>query len=167
MKRRLLFFGGVLAASLAVASPVFAELQMVSGSVGPVQVPDVPVQLCVGSGCQQTPVLSSVGLRASAFIEAGAVPPTIQAGSCGTGSGGVLVLRGGSAGAIVSGVLFGTRPGGAPYEQAIGAPINLAPNMTTTISACTAPSASRSSALSALVTSAFPTMGSWFGGLGL
>ena len=137
MKSRLLFAGGVLAASLAIASPGQAQAQSVSGAMGPVPVPNVPVQLCVGSTCQQTPVLSSVGLLVSALVDANAVPPTMQTGPCAVGNGGVMVVRGGSAGEIVTGTLNGTRPDGSQYEQAIGPPILLASNATMTISACT------------------------------
>lgn len=138
MKSRLLFAGGVLTASLALASAAHAQAQSASTRVGPVPVPNVPVTLCAGSTCQQTPVLSSVGLTISALTHIAAVPPTMQAGSCPVGTGAVMVVRGGSAGSIVTGTLNGTRPDGSPYEQAIGAPIFLSPNMTTTISACTA-----------------------------
>lgn len=138
-KSRLLFAGGVFVASLAAPSAVLAQApQWVSGSVGPVPVPNVPVQICVGATCQQTPALSSVGLAVGALTEGNAVPPTFRSGSCAAGTGGVLFVTGGSAGAIVTGTLNGTLPNGARYEQSIGAPINLAPNATTTISACTA-----------------------------
>ena len=137
MKSRLLFSGGVLVVSLALAGAAHAQAQSVSARMGPVPVPNVPVTLCVGSTCQQTPVLSSVGLTISALTHLTSVPPTMQPGSCTVGSGGVMVVRGGSSGAIVTGTLNGTRPDGSPYEQSIGAPIFLAPNTTATISACT------------------------------
>ncbi len=138
MRLRLVFAGAVLGASLAVAGAAQAEPQSISGSVGPVPVPNVPVQVCVDSTCEQTPALGSVGLTVNAAANGTGVLPTVVPGSCPSGTGAALVVTGGAAGAVVTGTVKVTLPNGTQFEQPIGAPINVAPNTTTTVSACTA-----------------------------
>ena len=134
MKSRALFASGIFIASLAVAGPAFAAT--VSGNVGPVPVPNAPVQVCVNSTCQQTPALSSVALAATATANTTAGLPTITPGTCTSGVGGTLVVKGGSSAATVSGTVSGTLPNGSAFSQTI-APVTVAPNATTTIGACT------------------------------
>lgn len=136
MKTRSLLAGAVLMGSLAVTGTALAQSQTVSGSVGPVPVPNVPVQVCVNSTCQQTPALSSVGLTLTASADANAVLPTITPGTCASGVGGTLVVNGGSSTATVSGSVTGMLPNGSPFSLPI-APVTVAPNGATTISACT------------------------------
>ena len=140
MRSRTLFASGVLvaalAASLTLAGSALAAAQTVSGSVGPVPVSNVPVQVCVNSSCQQTPALSSVALNLTASTDANAALPTITPGTCGSGVGGTLVVKGGSSAATVSGTVSGTLPNGSAFSQPI-APVTVAPNATTTIGACT------------------------------
>lgn len=136
MKTRSLFVGAILVASLAMTGTAMAQSQTVSGSVGPVPVPNVPVQVCINSTCQQTPVLSSVGLTATAVANANPSLPTVTPGTCASGAGGTLVIAGGSSTTTVSSTVSGTLPDGSPFSQTI-APVTVAPNGTTTISACT------------------------------
>ena len=139
MRSRALFASGILIASMSVAGIALAAPQTVSGSVGPVPVPNAPVQVCVNSTCQQTPALSSVGLTVTASAEANPVPPTVTPGACASGAGGTLVVHGGSSTATVSGTVSGTLPNGSAFSQPI-APVTVAPNATTTIGACTSAS---------------------------
>ena len=136
MKSRRLLGGGILVASLAMTGTALAQTQTVSGSVGPVPVPNVPVQVCVNSTCQQTPALSAVGLNATASAAANPALPTITPGTCASGTGGTLVIRGGSSTATVTGSVTGTLPNGSPFSAPIP-PVTVAPGGTTTISACT------------------------------
>ena len=119
-----------------VAGTAIAAPQTVSGTVGPVSVPNAPVQVCVGSTCQGTPALSSVSLTVTASAEANPVPPTITPGACASGVGGTLVVKNGSSTATIGGTVSGTLPNGSAFSQPI-APVTVAPNGTTTISACT------------------------------
>ena len=136
MKSGRLLAGGILVASLAMTGTALAQAQTVSGSVGPVPVPNVPVQVCVNSTCQQTPALSAVGLSATASADANPTLPTITPGTCASGAGGTLVIKGGSSTATVTGSVTGALPNGTQFSQPIG-PVTVAPNGTTTISACT------------------------------
>ncbi len=136
MKIRSLLAGGILVASMATSDAAFADAQYVAAISGPVRVPNVPVMACNGASCQSTPPLSSVGLRVGALAEARATPPTFVPGSCPSGVGTAVVVRGGSSGAIVTATLFGTRPDGAAYEQAVGFPVLLGANGTVTVQAC-------------------------------
>ncbi len=140
MKVRSLITGAILAGGLAMAGPAAAQPQTVSGSVGPVPVPNVPVQVCVNGTCQQTPALSAVALNVSATADPTVgTPPTITPGPCPGGQlGGVLNVNGGSSGATLSGTVSGTVPTGSSFSQPIP-PLTVAPGGTATISACASP----------------------------
>lgn len=119
---------------MAVAGPVSAET--VSATVNPVPVGNVPVQVCVNTTCTNTPPLSTVGLNATATANNATSLPVITPGTCASGTGGTLVVEGGSSGATVEGVVTGTLPDGSGFSQPIP-PVTVAPGGTTTISACT------------------------------
>ena len=136
MKSRFLLAAGILAASLATATPAVAEVQSLSATSGPVMAMALPLTACNGSVCQPTPSLWSVGLRVAVLAETGAVRPTIVPGSCPLGIGTALVVNGGSAGGIVTAIVFGTRLDGSAYEQSVGLPVVLAANGTVTVRVC-------------------------------
>lgn len=135
--RKITLAAVVMAAcSLALAGTAQAQTRTVSGSVGPVAVPNVPVQVCVGTTCQNAPALSTVGLAVTASADAGGALPTITPSSCSSGSGAVLVVKGGSTATTVGGTVNGTLSNGSAFTQPIG-PVTVAPNGTTTVGACT------------------------------
>lgn len=132
---RTLRAGFLFAAAMSImAGPASAQTNTVSASVGPVPVPNVPVEVCVNDDCQTTPALSAVALRVEATADAGGVAPTITIGECPSGTGVALVVQ--SAGdAVVSGEVTGTLPDGSSFSQPIG-PVAIGEG-TTTVSACT------------------------------
>jgi hypothetical protein len=135
MKGRLLLAAGLLVAPLASASPAVAEVRSVTATSGPVMAVMMPLRACNGSVCQSTPSLWTVGLRVAVLTDSAGLPTIVQ-GSCPLGIGTALVVRAGSAGGIVTAVVFGTRLDGSSYEQAIGLPVILGANGTVTVQVC-------------------------------
>ncbi len=141
MKRLALVFAAVCSVSaLAFAGPALGigTSKTVSATVGPVPVPEVPVQICVDGTCVQGPAATTVTLTASATAGADVnpivVPPTINPGTCGAGTGAVLVVNTGTLGATIQGLVKLTVNG---TTQTIPIAETLAtPNRTVTISAC-------------------------------
>ena len=110
----------------------------VSATVGPVDTPAVPVQVCVDGQCVNGPAASSVTLSVSATAGANVTPnvvlPTIEPGTCAAGTGAVLVVNSGSAGATIQGLVSLTVNGTTqtlPINQTVATP-----NKTVTVSAC-------------------------------
>ncbi|MDQ3980100.1 MAG: hypothetical protein M3314_11185, partial [Actinomycetota bacterium] len=140
MKLRTLVAGAIVAGTLGMAGPAVSAPQNVTGTIGPLAVPNAPVEVCVNGDCQETPALSTVALQVTATADpAVGNLPTVTPGPCPGGQlGGVLTVNGGSSGATVSGAVTGTSPTGAPFSQVIP-PLTVAPGGTGTVSACAAP----------------------------
>ena len=123
---------------LAGSAQAIGTSKTVSATVGPVSTPAVPVQVCVDNNCVNGPAASSITLSVSATAGANVTPnlvlPTIQPGSCAAGTGAVLVVNSGSAGATIQGLVRLTVNGTTqtlPINQTVATP-----NKTVTVSAC-------------------------------
>ena len=137
-----------------MAGTAFAAPQTVSAYVGPVPVPNVPVRVCVGSVCQDTPPLKSVFLVVAVTTETGAVSPTITPGGCGSGQGGTLTVSSGSNSALISGYVNGTMRDGSAFLRPLPA-ATVGANTTTVVSACAPPPPPAMFALSPFFTGLF------------
>ncbi len=140
MKRLGLVLAVCSVSALAFAAPALGvgTDKTVSATVGPVEVPAVPVKICVDGTCVEGPAATTVTLTASATAAADVnpivVPPTINPGTCAAGTGAVLVVNTGSLGATIQGLVKLTVNGtthAIPIAETIATP-----NRTVTISAC-------------------------------
>jgi hypothetical protein len=140
-RRGFLLVTSVAAATMlfAMSSQALALTKSVSATVGPIPLPNVPVEVCVDDSCQSTPALGSVSLKvtAKADLKVGTLP-AITPGSCPPGeSGVVLKVTTGTTKVTVSGNVIGTLPTGAPVNIPVG-PVTIGPvNESVTIGVCT------------------------------
>lgn len=112
--RKLPLTIGIFAALLALAGPAVADTT-VQLTVGPVAIPNAPVELCVNQDdvpvgdCVETPPAQSVTLTVIVSVdtpEPVVNPPTITPIACPAGTEGVAVeVFTGSAGATISGFI--------------------------------------------------------------
>ena len=137
MTRRLIVAGGTLLASLALAPAAGATQTNFSTTLGPISIPNAPVQVCMGLSCQTTPSLRGIFVNVMGVYDDASTPPTMTKGACATGrAGGTVTVTAGSGPALVGGSYNGTRLNGAPYMAWLPA-VTLPANGTVTISACT------------------------------
>lgn len=143
--RRRLVVGALASAALLAGSAgsALGATKTASADVGPVPVPNVPVQVCVGSDCVSTPPLGSVRLRAAVALTTGSLlslPPIVMPGSCPAGQQGVAlrVISLGVGGISIAAEIAGALPAGGPFVHTLG-PIETpaVPLGVTTVSACT------------------------------
>ena len=139
MVRRTLLLGVALIATLLALAGTAAAAPPVKLSLGPIPVPKVPVEVCVGDRCTTTPPAQSV----SAVITAqaakpgvGVVPPAVLPSKCpGGGVGLAARVTPGSLGANMSGTVTVAVSGADPVTVPID--LKLSPNSPpATISAC-------------------------------
>lgn len=141
--RRSLLPVALLTLALFVGAPALGAVQLkpaweslsVSVSVGPIDVPDVPVEVCVDGTCASTPDLSSFSLKVTATVDATVDKPTMAVSTCGAFAGASVTTSTGGTGATVVVTVSGTLPDGTPYEQSTG-PVSAPPFSSTTASAC-------------------------------
>lgn len=138
--RRTMFVAttGLLALVTSLAGPALAASETISASVGPVAIPEVPVEICVGDECQTTPPVdsASIALEAMFDVDAGD-PPTITQDECPEGQSGLaLVVNTGSASATVSGTVTVSLPDGSTETIPVG-PVTVGGSESVTVSVCT------------------------------
>jgi hypothetical protein len=137
LRTRTLIATGVLVATVGIVGGGTAFAQTpVSGSAGPIPLPNVPVQICVNNTCQSTPPLSSVSLNATATPNATGGLPTITPGLCTSGIGPTLTVKTGSTPATLAGTVSGTLPNGTAFSRTLDS-LTIPANGTGTVSACT------------------------------
>lgn len=139
MLRKSMLVGAALVAALLALSGTASAAVPVKLSLGPVPVPSVPLEVCVGGTCTSTPPAQSVSLVLTAeAAKPGVVvtPPTITPSTCPGGAVGLAAkVIPGSAGAKVTGSVEVAVNGGSP----VTVPVDLTLNPGTppaTISAC-------------------------------
>jgi hypothetical protein len=109
----------VLAGSAsALPSLPAVPLPPVKATVGPIPLPKVPLQVCVGSTCVDTPAATSLKLDIGVKVATPGlvlVPPTVLPVPCPGGALGAGVkVTAGSAGAVLSGKVTVTASGAPP-----------------------------------------------------
>jgi hypothetical protein len=108
----------------------------VSVTIGPVPVPNVPVEVCINNSCTSTPVLTTLELKVTACAETTVGIPTVTTSHCPRSAvgGGVTITTGGT-NATVTVTVSGKLPDGTPYSQTIG-PTTVLPLSTVAVTAC-------------------------------
>ncbi|MEX2552826.1 MAG: hypothetical protein WD627_07505 [Actinomycetota bacterium] len=140
-QRGFLLVTSVAAATMLIAmsTQALALTKTVSAAIGPVALPNVPVEVCIDDSCQSTPALRSVSLKVTAKVDLGVgTLPAITPGSCPPGeSGAVLKVTTGTTKVTVAGNVTGTLPTGAPINIPVG-PVTIGPvDESVTIGVCT------------------------------
>jgi hypothetical protein len=128
---------GVASVLMLFANPGSAAAADFNISLGPIPLPDVPVEICVNSTCVESPELSSIELTATASTSGIALPVVVPA-SCPSGQVGVVlnVTNVLPSNVTISGELSGELSAGGEFSTPIG-PITV-PGLggSATISAC-------------------------------
>jgi len=135
-KRTGLLTGAVL---LAISGTALAST--VSLTLGPLPLPDIPIEVCVDSNCIESPALESASLAVSA-VASGLTVPVIVPGSCPAAQiGTVLTISSLTPGNVTIGAtLSGTLPTGQAFSQAIGPyTVVFGPSNSATVSFCAGP----------------------------
>lgn len=135
-RTRILLGAGMGLATLMLPFAGTASALTVSGSVGPVPVPSVPVTLCVNANCVSTPAATTVQLNASVTLTTAlGLPPTVTPALCPPGQfGPALVITTGTSSATI-GASVTVLVNGVPRTFTVG-PITVDPSKTVTINAC-------------------------------
>lgn len=132
---------GLASAAAVLAVTGIAAAATVSLTIGPLPLPDIPVEVCINSTCIETPALESASLNVTAQA-AGLVVPVIIPGPCPSGQiGSVLTVSSLTPGDVTIGAtLSGTLPTGQAFSQAIGpVTLPLGPSNSATVSVCAGP----------------------------
>jgi hypothetical protein len=121
-RRIVLSLLATAAGLLVLAGPASAlpalPLPPVKATVGPIPLPKVPLKVCVGSTCVDTPAATSLKLDLGVKVATPGlllVPPTVLPVPCpGGGLGAGVKVTPGSAGAVLSGRVTVTASGAPP-----------------------------------------------------
>lgn len=130
-----LFVGAPGLHAVAINPEPSWESITVSANVGPIDVPDVPVEVCLNTTCVSTPDLSNFSLQVTATVDVTVEAPTMSVRTCGSFAGASVTTSTGATAATVVATVSGTLPDGTPYEQSLG-PVSAPPFSKTEASAC-------------------------------
>lgn len=95
---------GAAIAGLALSTSAWAA-PGADVTLGPVVVPEGPLQVCVGERCEPTPPVTSVAMTLSATAPGVGTEPRVTAVRCPTGTGVAAQVTAGPGGETVSGTL--------------------------------------------------------------
>lgn len=131
----------LLAAGVIVGSPSDARAASVGVSLGPLPLPDLPIEVCIESTCITSPELSAAALDVT-VATSGLVLPIIIAGLCPDGQVGATLSLSSliPTQLTVEAVLSGELPNGDPFSESIG-PVTLPTGLldSATLSFCAEP----------------------------